>query len=172
MSRCAEYALAYATALGRTGVDLLSGGDSPAGLVGPRLYREVIWPAEQRLVTRLKRAVPQPVSLHICGDATPLLPAMAATGADVLEVDHAVDLGTACRRVGPGVTLWGNLDPVGVLAHGAPERVRAKAREAMAAVAAARHPRFVLSSGCTLAVETPPVNLEALVAEARLGSPA
>ena len=85
---------------------------------------------------------------------------MAATGADVLELDHAVDLAGACRIVGPDIALWGNLDPVGVLSRGTPELVRRKAREA---VQAAGHRRFVLSSGCTLAMETPPANLDALM---------
>ena len=35
-------------------------------------------------------------------------------------------------------------------------------RKALAAVNSAGHGRFVLSSGCTLAVETPPANLDAL----------
>ena len=88
---------------------------------------------------------------------------MVTSGADVLELDHAVDLGKACRIVGPKVGLWGNLDPVRVLAQGTPAEVRQAARQALAQVKAAGHSRFVLSSGCTLAVETPLANLEALI---------
>jgi predicted dehydrogenase len=104
----------------------------------------------------------RPVSLHICGRATPLLASMAASGADVLELDHAVDPAEACRIVGPGVALWGNLDPVGVLAQGTPTTVTTAARRAVASVQSCGHRRFVLSSGCTLAWETPFENVEAL----------
>ena len=50
MERCSEYTRAYAVALARAGADMLSGGDSPAGLLGPQLYREFALPAEQRVI--------------------------------------------------------------------------------------------------------------------------
>jgi MtaA/CmuA family methyltransferase len=162
LERCAEYTLAYGRALAATGADMLSGGDSPAGLVGPALYEEHILPSEKSLIAKLHAASGIPVSLHICGKATPILPLMAASGADVLELDHAVDLTAACRIVGPDIALWGNLDPVSLLARGTPDAIRAAAAATTAAVREAGHPRFVLSSGCTLAVETPPENLDAL----------
>lgn len=167
IDRCAEYTLAYGTALAATGADMLSGGDSPAGLLGPALYEESVLPAERFLLAKLKAATAIPISLHICGNATAILPLMATSGAAVLELDHAVDLTDACRIVGPELALWGNLDPVSVLARGTPERVRTEAAAAIAAVRATGHARFVLSSGCTLAVETPPVNIDALVHSVR-----
>jgi MtaA/CmuA family methyltransferase len=163
MARCEEYALAYGRALAAAGADLLSGGDSPAGLLGPRACERLALPAEQRVIAALRGATGKPVSLHVCGNATLLLPALASSGADVLELDHAVDLAQAARVVGPGVGLWGNLDPVGVLARGTPAAVRQEARRVVKDVQAVGHRRVVLSSGCTLAVETPFENLEALL---------
>lgn len=166
MDRCEEYAVAYGQSLSQAGADMLSGGDSPAGLIGPRPYAEFAMPAERRLISRLKSATGKPVSLHICGNATRILPLMAASGADVLELDHAVDIGEACRAVGPEIALWGNLDPVRVLSQGTPEHVRSETRKVLAAVKTAGHRRFVLSSGCTLAMETPAENLDAFMAAA------
>jgi uroporphyrinogen decarboxylase len=166
MERCAEYQVAYGRALAAAGADLISGGDSPAGLISPDLYRRVALPAERRVIAALKAATGKPVSLHICGRAAGLLTGMASSGADVLEIDHEVNLAEACSLVGTGVALWGNLDPVGVLAQGSLVEVKAAARRAVEAVRQAGHPRFVLSSGCTLAVETPHENLDALL---RLG---
>jgi uroporphyrinogen decarboxylase len=159
MERCLEYGLTYARALGKAGADMLSGGDSPAGLIGPQLYREVAWPFEKRLISGLKESMDKPVSLHICGDATMLLPDMAQSGADVLEIDHLVNLAEACRRVGPGIALWGNLNPVGLLLQGQPEDVSEACRTVIGEAEASRHRRFVLSSGCTLALDTPETNL-------------
>jgi uroporphyrinogen decarboxylase len=163
MQRCSEYAAAYAQALSNAGADLLSGGDSPAGLLGPDLYQQLALPAEERLLALIKSSTSKPVSLHICGKATSILPMMAKSGADVLELDHAVSIGEACRIVGPHIALWGNLDPIRILAQGSPETVRRSALETLQAVKQAGHERFVLSSGCTLAVETPFRNLESLL---------
>jgi len=138
-------------------------------LIGPRLYRELAWPFERRLIAALKSVSPRPVSLHICGRALPLLGDMAASGADVLEIDHLVDLRQAIRLAGPGKVLWGNLDPVGILAQGAPGDVRRACLRALEAVRQSGHRRFVLSSGCTLAVETPEENLDALLNTVRGG---
>lgn len=171
LERCVEYGIAYGTALAKAGADVLSGGDSPAGLIGPRLYPEVALPAEQRLIAGLRRATSVPISLHICGNSTPILAAMARSGADVLEIDHLVDLAAACRVVPPEIALWGNLDPVQLLARGTPDEVRAAAHAALKTVDAAGRNRFVLSSGCTLAVETPEANLAALVAAAESFGP-
>lgn len=167
MERCLDYGLAYGRALAAAGADVLTGGDSPAGLIGPRRYREIALPFEQRLIVGLKAATGKPVSLHICGNAESILADMARSGADGLEIDQRTDLALACRTVGPGIALWGNLDPVSVLARGNPADVRRAAQQAMATVAAAGHRRFVLSSGCTLAVETPFANVDAMIAAAR-----
>lgn len=167
MDRCEEYAVAYARELGAAGADLLSGGDSPAGLLGPDLYHELALPHEQRVIRQIKEATHKPVSLHICGKAQPLLPLMQQSGADVIEVDQGVDIVEACRLVGPGIALWGNLDPVRLLAQGTPEDVKRAAADVLGAVRRSGHRRFVLSSGCALAVETPDANLEALFSVGR-----
>ncbi len=159
MERCIDYTTAYATALADAGANMLSGGDSPAGLVGPRLYADVVMPYEQQLIARIKQQVSIPISLHVCGDATAILEGMAQSGADVLEIDHQVDMQTASRAVGPDIALWGNLDPVGILAQGTPAMVRDATTKLLRLVQQVGHRRFVLSSGCTLAVETPSENI-------------
>ncbi len=163
MDRCGEYAQAYAVALAAAGADMLSGGDSPAGLIGPPLYREIALPAERRVVSGIRSRTSVPVSLHICGNATPILADMAASGADVLELDHQVDLERACQVLDPNVAIWGNLDPVAVLARGSVEEVTQAARRLIQTVHDHGRRRFVLSSGCTLATETPAENLEAML---------
>lgn len=171
LDRCVEYSLAYGQALAAAGADMLSGGDSPAGLIGPRLYREVALPAEQRLIAGLKAQVSTPISLHICGNAMPILADMAHSGADVLELDHLVDMAAACRVVPDSVALWGNLDPVGVLARGSVQDVCNATDRLLQTVEAAGRRRFVLSSGCTLAVDTPAANLAAMLERAQHWTP-
>ncbi len=167
MERTLQYAAAYGRALADAGADMLSGGDSPAGLIGPQLYRDVALPFAKRLVSELKATVEVPVSLHVCGDATPIVADMAASGADVLELDCQVDMTEACRTVGPNVGIRGNLDTVGLLARGTVEQVRRETGRLIDTMHAAGHDRFVLSSGCTLAMETPPENMHAMFNVAR-----
>jgi len=163
MAKCSEYAIAYATALAEAGADMLSGGDSPAGLIGPKLYREAALPFEKRVIAGLKALISVPVSLHICGNALPILADMATSGADVLELDQQVDIEAACRVVPPEIAIWGNLDPVRLLAQGTPDEVRMETADLIRTVRRCGRERFVVSSGCTLAPDTPPDNLRALI---------
>jgi MtaA/CmuA family methyltransferase len=166
LERCIEYAAAYANALGVAGADLLSTGDSPAGLMGPDLYRELALPSERRVFSAIAAGCGVPASLHICGDATPLLADMSTSGAAVLEIDYKVDLDAACRIVPDDIALWGNLDPVALLQDGTPGQVAAAAEQALATVRSHRRTRFMLSSGCTLTPSTPAANVDALIAAA------
>jgi MtaA/CmuA family methyltransferase len=163
MERCLEYGLAYGRALLRVGADMLSGGDSPVDLIGPRFYSAVALEYEKRLIAGLHSVTDKPVSLHICGNAMPILADMAASGADILEIDQKVDLAQACRIVDLGIALWGNLDPVSVLAQGTVRQVQAVTQQVLETIKMHGHRRFVLSSGCTLAWETPPDNLAAML---------
>lgn len=63
LERCADYAVAYAGALAEAGADLLSGGDSPAALLGPELHREIAFPFEQHVIARIRAATSVPVDL-------------------------------------------------------------------------------------------------------------
>lgn len=166
MNHCIDYATAYGKAMADCGADMLSTGDSPAGLIGPNLYREQCLPAEQRVFSALRDSTECKLSLHICGDATNILSDMAISGADVLEIDHFVDLGRACERVPDTIALWGNLDPVRVLLRGTTEQVELEATAALRKAAAHRR-RFILSSGCTLAPATPERNVHALFGAAQ-----
>ncbi len=163
LARCEEHACAYALALAKHSADLLSTGDSPAGLIGPRFYREVALPAEQRLFAGIRQQCDLPLSLHICGDTRHVLADMATAGADVLEIDHTVSLKYGCETVPEAIALWGNLDPVGLLMNGTAADVEAAARDAFAAIRGHGRRRFVLSSGCTLAPGTPAANLRAMM---------
>ena len=167
MARCGEYVVAYGTALAAAGADMLSSGDSPAGLLGPELYRDVALPAEQEVYGKLRETTDAMLSLHICGQASGMVADMATSGAHVLEIDQQVELAHACREAGPDIALWGNLDPVGELEQGTPDSVRKTALSALETVRNADRSRFVLSSGCTLTVDTPAENLHALINAAK-----
>jgi len=167
MTRCADYTVAYACALAEAGADMLSGGASSGALLGPKLYAEIAAPFERQVIARIKAKTGLPVSLHMCGNAKPVLKTMAESGADVLEMDQRTDMRDACEIIPRNIAIWGNLDPVAVLAHGTPQDVVRAAKEYIGIMNAVEHKRFVLSSGCTLAMETPDENLHALIKTAK-----
>jgi uroporphyrinogen decarboxylase len=73
--------------------------------------------------------------IHFGVDTGELLGPMAQAGADVVGVDWRVSLDAAATRVGPNVTLQGNLDPATVFAPwpAVAERVRTVMRQGRAA---------------------------------------
>lgn len=167
MERCEDYTVAYACALADAGADLLSGGASAGALLGPKLYREIALPFEQQAISRIKAKTGLPVSLHMCGRATSVLADLVQSGADVLELDQRTDMRDACRILPRETAIWGNIDPVAVLAQGTPGEVVRAANKFVEILSDAGHRRFVLSSGCTLAMETPDENLHALIDAAK-----
>jgi hypothetical protein len=72
-------------------------------------------------------ALTSPV-VHTLDDIDRLRVPNPATGAHILELDHKVDPGEARQRLGPGICLMGNLDPVECLWRGSPSDVSTAAR--------------------------------------------
>ena len=167
MDKGAEHAVAYGRALAAAGADMLSTGDSPAVMLGPELYRKFALPYERRVFNALREHTGCKLSLHICGDSTKLLVDMAGSEADVLELDYDVDLAHACAVLPEEIAIWGNINAVSPLYDGTPAEVRAVAEQTLAKVREAGRSRFVLSSGCTVAPDTPGENLRELIQVAK-----
>ena len=163
LEKCTEHVAAYGQALAAEGADMLSTGDSPAVMLGPETYRKYALPYEQRVFEILRDTTRCRLSLHICGDSTGILTDMASSGADVLELDYGVDLGHACDVLPEGIAIWGNINAVSPLYNGSPMEVRAAAGQAIETARRTGRKRFVLSSGCTLAPDTPGDNLHELI---------
>lgn len=160
-----EQVLHLALAQMEAGADFTEIGDPLAGpdVCSPATYREFAFPYERQLAAELKaRGIP--LILHMCGDATPIVAEMAATGAPMLEVDYKIDMGRCRAATENGPVLVGNVDPSAVVALGTPEQVVAKSREAVELLGP--RGRFILSPGCTLPATTPPENTAAMIVAA------
>jgi uroporphyrinogen decarboxylase len=151
-----ECAAEFGRAQIEAGADFIGVGDAAASLVGPEIYREHVLPWQRRLIAAIHDAGGK-VKLHVCGNIASILPHMATTGADVIDVDWMVPLAAARAAVGPLVTLCGNFNPVDVLLHGSPESVAAAARDCLAQAG----DRFILQPGCEVPPGTPRENLQA-----------
>ncbi len=155
----------FAKACTAAGASIIQAGDSLASpdVISPETYREWAFPYEKRFFSEFGPRVDDRCLslLHICGDTTKILHMMAETGANILELDHKVNLGTAREVVGERVCLMGNVDPAGVLLQGTAALVADKCLEAIDN--AGRHGRFILGSGCEVPPKTPTENMHAMI---------
>lgn len=157
-----EMELAFARAQIAAGADLIGVGDAAASLVGPKFYEEFVQLFERRLVAGIQAAGAR-VRLHICGKTRRLYAGMAATGAEIVDLDFMNPMDEARAAMGPGVVLLGNADPVRVMRDGTPESVAA-------AVAECRRQsgeRYIAGAGCEIPRATPDANLLAMSRYAR-----
>ena len=96
--------------------------DSWAGQLSPQDYDTFALPYQQRVFQQVKQTHPDtPLILLVSGSAG-VLERMAASGADIVTVDWAVDMADARARLGQDMKVQGNLDP-GVL-FGSKEFIR------------------------------------------------
>jgi uroporphyrinogen decarboxylase len=159
---CEEVVYRYAVAQVEQGAHMTSIGESIAGpdVCSPTVYRALAWPADRRLAQRLTSDGIR-LACHICGDATPIVADMVATGATVLELDYTCDLPTVKAATTGRATVLGVIDPSAIVARGTLEAVEAAVREELAVLAPGGG--LILGPGCALPPETPAENIEALV---------
>jgi uroporphyrinogen decarboxylase len=165
----ADALIAFGKACVDAGADLLHCGDSLAScdVISPADYEEWAFPYERKVIQAWKEYGARTL-LHICGDSSKVLDLYAQTGADIIEVDHKVDLALARSIIGSRACVIGNVDPVTVLLQGTTEHVRAASLECLAA---GRGRGYVLGSGCVVPRITPLENVRAMVQAARESSP-
>lgn len=165
ISRVMPATVSVGRALAAAGVDALVLKDSLAStsVISPEHYREFARPYEVMVIEELKGVVK--VILHVCRNSAPILADMAATGADVLEIDSPVDLAAARKAVGDRVVLKGNIDAVAVIEKGTTADVREAVKKAMDAARA--DGGFILSTGDSIPPAAPDENVAALVEAGR-----
>jgi len=157
---CLEQAISFAREQISEGARFIGIGDAAASLVSPKIYRELILPAEKRLINEIHTNGAR-AKLHICGNTSALLDLMAESGADIIDIDHLVDLKTAMEKISEKSLVCGNFDPVSVLLEGDVETVKENVQRCLEI----GKDRIIISAGCEVPKFTPPENLKA-VAEA------
>jgi uroporphyrinogen decarboxylase len=167
MELSSEGLIVYLKALLEAGSDTAQAGDSLASLsmISPAIYNKYVYPFECKVfnaINPIAHAKGGATILHICGDTRKILPLMARTGADILEIDAKVDMAEAKALTEGLVALMGNLEPTVVLFQGTPDLVRKEAEVCMRSCDALSG-GFILGSGCEIVPKSPPENLKAFV---------
>lgn len=163
---CVEMELRFAKVQIQAGADVIGIGDAAVSLVGPRIYREFIWPYEKKLIDGV-RAMGGVARLHICGNTRACLAGMGELGCAVVDLDYLAPVAEGRTKMGPGQIILGNIDPVSVLRDGSPESVTA----AIAQCHRDAGSRFIVGAGCEVTRDTAHANLLALRDYARSHRP-
>lgn len=161
-----ELELRFAREQVAAGAGLIGVGDAAASLIGPDLYREFVWPYEQKLIAGI-RALGVPARLHICGNTRAHLAGMGRLGCAIVDLDYPVPVAEARAQMGPAQVLIGNINPVSGLRDSHPAAITA----AIAACHREAGPRFIVGAGCEVPPDTPAANLLALGDYARNHQP-
>ncbi len=157
LDRINHFLLGFGKALVERGANVLFIPDptASASMISPRMFRELVLPRLRTLVTGLR----VPCILHICGDTTIILDAMAETGFHVLSLDQCMNLSESRKRL-TRVTMGGNVDPINSLLLGSRQQVADNTRNCLLAAGTSR---FVLMTGCGVPPGTSLENVKAMV---------
>jgi MtaA/CmuA family methyltransferase len=150
-------ATAFAKAQIEAGCDIIGIGDAAASLVGPRLYKNVVFPYEKKLVENIHAAGGR-VRLHICGNINRSLAEIKQLECDLVDLDSMVSIEKARQEMGFNQVLDGNLDPVKMLRNGTPEEIQAALSECFRQATA----NYIVGAGCEVPRDTQPENLRAM----------
>jgi uroporphyrinogen decarboxylase len=138
------------------GADIIQLFDSWVGSLGPDDYRKFVLPYTAEIIARIPVSVPV---IHFGTITGNLLELMREAGGDVIGLDWRVNLGEAWSRLGYGVAVQGNLDPIALFAGIDEIRARAKAILDQAG----GRPGHIFNLGHGILPETPMDNVIALV---------
>jgi len=145
-----------------TGADMVSNGDSFAGpdMLPPEMYRKFAFPYELEIVNEAHDCQ-KPYLLHICGNTDLILEDMAGLGLDAVELDYKTSIHKIYETMHDKCTLFGTIDPSGVLTFGSLKEIEQKTVELLKVYQDC--PRLVINAGCAIPKEAPHENVKYFV---------
>jgi uroporphyrinogen decarboxylase len=156
MDRLARAVASYLGAQIAAGAQAVQLFDSWVGCLAPDDYRTYVQPFTRQVIAALPAGLPV---IHFGTDTAALLELMRDAGGHVIGLDWRVDLAEAWRRLGDGVAVQGNLDPVVLFAE--PPEIRRRAAAVLGR--AAGRPGHVFNLGHGVLPGTPVDHVRALV---------
>jgi uroporphyrinogen decarboxylase len=140
-------------------VDPLASGS----VLSRETYSRFAQPYQQKFIAHLHR-YDLDVTLHVCGDTTPMLDLIPETGADLFSFDQ-VDASEAMDAVGEAVRLVGNWPPHGLLPSS--NLPVDRGTEAILATGLKNPKGFVLSTGCEVPIRCDCEKLHTLISRGK-----
>ncbi|HLR34292.1 MAG TPA: uroporphyrinogen decarboxylase family protein [Tissierellales bacterium] len=134
---------------------------SSCTVVSPKHFREFSLPYLRKLVEYIT-SQEKGVTLHICGKTDAIWEDVVSTGITGLSIDNVASLEDCKNTIGDKVKVMGNVDPASIMYLGIVDDVK---RGVIKGVKEAYNSQkgYVIMSGCSLPVETPLENIEAMM---------
>jgi len=159
MERLARAAADYLVRQVEAGAQVVQLFDSWAGLLGPDDYREFVLPYSRYVFDVLAVKYPDLPAIHFATGASGLLAELREAGGNVVGIDWRIDILEAWNRLGSGVAVQGNLDPMILLANR--ELISARTQAILDRVG--HRPGFIFNLGHGVLKQTDPARVAHLV---------
>lgn len=138
---------------------------SSCTVVSPKHFQEFAAPYLKQLVHYINDRK-KPVTMHICGKTSKIWEDVVDMGIAGFSIDNVEDLRKCTEQIGHRVKVLGHVDPSAIMYDGTPQTVRQAVIQCVQQ--AWDSPKgYVIMSGCSLPVETPAQNIEAMMNTAR-----
>lgn len=138
---------------------------SSCTVVSPKHFREFSLPYMKRLIDFIN-SKGKGVTVHICGKTDAIWEDLVDAKISGLSIDNVADIEHCKNQVGDRVKIMGNIDPATVMYSGTQDEIREAVIKCVQKCWDS--PKgYVIMSGCSLPVETPLNNIEAMMNAAR-----
>ncbi|MBU0674091.1 MAG: uroporphyrinogen decarboxylase [Proteobacteria bacterium] len=158
LDKITECTIVYLKGQAAAGAQALQIFDSWVGVLAPCDYREFARPYVERIIKALKEVTDIPL-IYFANNGATLLDQTRECGADVLGFDWRIELDEAVRRVGPNISIQGNMDPLALFLP--EDKLEARVRRVLEQAKGARGHIFNLGHG--IVPEASPAKAKLLV---------
>ena len=158
LDKCTEFIAKYVSAMKECGINGVILAEPAAGLVS----NDDCYTYSSTYVKKIIDAVQDDtfsVILHNCGNTGHCTDAMIRSGAAGLHFGNKADMVEALKTCPKDLPVMGNIDPVGIIQQGNPEKVYDAVTELLGKTA--EYDNFILSSGCDVPPHVPIDNIKA-----------
>ena len=162
LEKCTQLALDYAALLVDAGASVIWVSDPFASLLSAKDFQVFARDGLGRIFNTFTEL---PTILHICGDTTNLITPMAQTGVQAISFDQCMKLPAVEDQVPDDICIIGNIDPVADIADASMERIDQACRDQVCQMGTS--PRYSLSTGCALPINTPTDNVVRFMTSSR-----
>jgi uroporphyrinogen decarboxylase len=141
-------------------------GSQESQLISPEMFRTVIKPAQEQLISFLKKKKPDVyVFFHSCGNVRDLLPDFIEMGIDIINPVHITAQGMdpvqLKKDFGEDIVFWGGgVDTQNTLPRGTPDQVRDEVKRNIDILAPGGG--FVFNTIHNIQADVPPENIVAI----------
>ncbi len=157
-----ETVIAYADAAIKLGLTpTISEPMSSSDVISPKVFREFSLPYLKATIDFVK-SKGKNVVVHVCGQTEKIWQDIASIGIGGMSIDNIASLKACCNTIGKQTKILGNVDPGGVMYFAGPKEVR---KNTLTCIRDGYNsPKgYVVMSGCSLPIETPFANIQAMM---------